>query len=102
MKEKMSVLEMMIMYLTAKTTPSCDVISKKISESMDHKLSALERIQIRIHILGCKFCERYRRQLLSIREMLLKLNEETSEEILPDEIKLKMKSAIKEHLPHNH
>ncbi len=102
MKEKMSLLKMMVMYITAKTTPSCDVISKKISESMDHSLSPLERIQIRVHILGCKFCERYRNQLLSIRKMLLKFDDGTIEATLPDAIKLGMKKAIKEHLPQEH
>lgn len=102
MKEKMSVLKKTIMFITAKTTPTCEVISKKISESMDHSLSPLERLQIRFHILGCKFCERYRNQLLSIRRMLLKLEEGAAEEKLPDEIKIKMKCAIKEHLPHHH
>ncbi len=101
MKEKMSLLKMIIMYLTAKATPSCEVISKKISESMDRDLSCWERLQIRFHTLGCKFCERYRNQLLSIRKMLIKIDEKTSEEVLPDEIKMKMKSAIKEHFPHN-
>ena len=102
MKEKMSILKMAIMYITAKTTPTCDVISKKISESMDHSLSPLERIQIRVHILGCKFCERYRNQLLNIRNMLLKLTDEMVKEKLPDEIKLEMKKAIKEHISQEH
>lgn len=90
------------MFITSKTTPSCEVISKKISESMDHSLSFPERLQIRVHILGCKFCERYRNQLLSIRKMLLKFDDGTIEATLPEAIKAEMKEAIKEHLPHEH
>jgi len=42
---------------------SCEIITKKISESIDHKLTLKERITIRIHITFCKFCRRYYRQL---------------------------------------
>jgi predicted anti-sigma-YlaC factor YlaD len=42
---------------------SCEIITKKISGSIDHKLTLKERMTIRIHITFCKFCRRYYRQL---------------------------------------
>ena len=41
-----------------------------VSESMDRNLPVHQRIGVRIHLLMCKFCSRYRRQLLFIRETI--------------------------------
>lgn len=65
-------LNKVMMYLIVRSTPSCEVIAQKISLSIDQKISLLERIQIRIHILTCKFCERYRDQLLGLQKMIAK------------------------------
>jgi hypothetical protein len=35
---------------------------------MDHTLPLRKRIGVRLHFLICKWCERYRQQLLFIRE----------------------------------
>jgi len=49
---------------------SCKQITGKISESMDRKLPLLERMGIRFHLMMCKLCTRYQKQLLFIRETL--------------------------------
>jgi len=59
-----------MMPLLDRLSPTCDVITRKISESMDHPISLRDRFRIRSHILFCAFCNRYRRQLLAIRNML--------------------------------
>jgi len=41
-----------------------------VSESLDHKLPLLQRIGIRAHLLMCRFCSRYRKQLLILREAM--------------------------------
>jgi len=41
-----------------------------VSESLDHKLPFHQRLGIRIHLLMCKFCSRYRKQLFFLRETL--------------------------------
>lgn len=61
-----------MMPLIDRLSPTCDVITRKISESMDHPISLRDRFRIRFHILFCAFCKRYRRQLLAIRNMLEK------------------------------
>ena len=58
------------MPVMSKMTPACEVISQKISESMDHKISLIDRIKIRIHLLGCKFCQRYEKQLITMQKMM--------------------------------
>ncbi|MBS1272379.1 MAG: hypothetical protein MAGBODY4_01524 [Candidatus Marinimicrobia bacterium] len=57
-------------------TPSCEVISQQISRSMDESLTLRERLQVKLHLMACKFCYRYRDQLLAIRQ---KIREQTEE-----------------------
>ncbi len=52
---------------------SCKDVTRLISESMDRSLPLGKRIGVRVHILMCKFCARYERQLLLIRETLRRL-----------------------------
>jgi hypothetical protein len=40
---------------------------------MDHSLPLGKRIGVRLHLLICKFCARYERQLLLIRETARRL-----------------------------
>ncbi len=47
---------------------SCKDVTQLISESMDTSLTVGQRIGMRLHLLMCKFCSRYERQLLLIRE----------------------------------
>jgi hypothetical protein len=47
----------------------CKDVSQKVSESMDRKLPLHHRMFIRIHLMMCKYCSRFRRQLLLLREM---------------------------------
>ncbi|MFZ2224617.1 MAG: hypothetical protein WAV26_08005 [Candidatus Deferrimicrobium sp.] len=47
---------------------SCKDVTQLISRSMDHSLPIGKRIGMRLHLLICKFCSRYERQLLLIRE----------------------------------
>lgn len=52
---------------------SCRDVTQLISRSMDTSLPIGKRIGVRIHLLMCKFCARYERQLLLIRETLRRL-----------------------------
>ena len=47
---------------------SCKDITRLVSESMDRSLPLGKRVGMRLHLLMCKFCSRYERQLLLIRE----------------------------------
>jgi hypothetical protein len=48
---------------------NCKEISRQISESMDHNLSLYQRMLIRVHLLMCRYCARFRRQVLFLREL---------------------------------
>jgi len=61
---------------------SCKEVTQMVSESLDHKLPLVQRIGIRIHLMMCKFCSRYRKQLLILREAM-RLQEKYLEETKP-------------------
>ena len=50
--------------------PSCEIVSHKISESMDHKLSLADRIRVQMHLMVCDLCARYRDQLFAVQNMI--------------------------------
>jgi hypothetical protein len=47
---------------------SCKDVTRLLSESMDRSLPIGKRVGVRLHLLICTFCARYKRQLLLIRE----------------------------------
>lgn len=47
---------------------SCREVSRLVSQSLDHKLSFRQRQQLRLHLLFCKLCSGFRRDLLAIRK----------------------------------
>ncbi len=47
---------------------NCKAVSKKVSNSMDHTLSLHERMMITLHLLMCKYCRRFKDQLLLLRK----------------------------------
>ena len=58
--------------LAARHTPPCTVITRLISESLDRRLSPIERLQIRLHARICVWCSRYEQQLTGLRTTLLR------------------------------
>jgi hypothetical protein len=52
---------------------SCKDVTRLLSESMDHSLPLGKRVGVRLHLFVCKFCSRYERQLLLIRETIRRL-----------------------------
>jgi len=45
----------------------CDEVTRRVSESMDRKLPMGQRILVRMHLMMCRYCSRFRRQLQAIR-----------------------------------
>jgi hypothetical protein len=52
---------------------TCKDATRLISESMDHTLPLGKRVGVRLHLLICRFCARYERQLHLIRETVRRL-----------------------------
>jgi hypothetical protein len=72
-----------MMRVMNKITPTCDVITQKISESMDHKISLKNRLKIRLHVLFCILCRRYQRQLLMMHTLFEERLQREEENNLP-------------------
>ena len=51
-------------------TPSCRDMTRLLSEGMDRPLPLGIRIKMRLHFLIFKWCERYKNQLLFLRQAL--------------------------------
>lgn len=49
---------------------SCKQTTRLVSESLDRSFPLRQRIAVRLHLLFCKLCNRYRRHLLFIRDAL--------------------------------
>ena len=77
---------------------SCKDVTKLLSESMDRSLPLGKRIGVRLHLLICKFCARYKRQLLLIREtaMLLAATAGTPGEFFGDTLSEEARERIRE------
>ncbi|HHM23434.1 MAG TPA: zf-HC2 domain-containing protein [Bacteroidetes bacterium] len=88
----------LLMMLLHKLTPSCDIVTRKVSESLDRKLNLWEKIQVSLHLMVCEFCNRYRDQLLAIHQTLERHSHagEPPPELgsLSEEAKAKMKQAL--------
>jgi Putative zinc-finger len=79
----------------------CEGISRLASESLDRELGLMERIALRSHVLYCKACRRYLRQLERLRFAMRKLAGGIQDGVpsasprLPDEVRERIKRALK-------
>ena len=48
---------------------NCEDVSKRVSESLDRKLPLHHRAMIRMHLMMCKYCWRFRKQILILRDL---------------------------------
>jgi hypothetical protein len=69
-----------------------------VSESMDRKLPLVQRMGLRIHLLICIFCARYRKQLLILRNTIHLhecCGEDTDSSVsLPQDTRHRIKEAL--------
>ena len=49
---------------------NCKEVSLRVSTSLDHKLPLQERLMIAMHLAMCRYCSRFKKQLLLIRSAL--------------------------------
>jgi len=80
----------------------CSEISRLVSDSMDRKLSLYQRLGIRIHLMMCRYCARYRNQLFFLRKTIRFHSATAADEKpstdLSDESRNRIKRAIQNHL----
>jgi len=97
-QEHRSWLQLQIVLLICRFTPSCPEVVQIISQGMDRPRPLSTRIKLRIHYLMCSFCERYEKQLKQMREAVREFPEkigEISDAKLPADFKERMRDALK-------
>ncbi len=81
---------------------NCKEATQLVSESLDRKLPFHQRIGIRMHLLMCKFCSRYEKQLMFLRKAVRtqKMHEEDTESYisLPPEARKRIKNCLHDNL----
>lgn len=76
----------------------CQDVSRKVSQSMDGALPLRQRMAIRLHLMMCRYCSRFYRQLILLRKMscVEDLEQPTGE--TPEKLSEETKTRIKEKL----
>lgn len=77
---------------------NCKKVTYLVSESLDRKLALHQRMGMRIHLVMCKFCSRYKEQLLFLRKTA-RLYSESSEDLdrsiqMPSEVGKRIKESM--------
>lgn len=72
----------------------CRSVSRMVSESLDRQLPLSQRIGLRFHLLMCRFCSRYRRQLLQMRELMRRIGDNTEKSQSAEDLPVKARQRI--------
>jgi len=55
---------------------SCKAVSRLASDALDRSLPLAQRMAMRLHLMMCRACDRYSRQIRSLRELLRRYPEQ--------------------------
>ena len=78
--------------------PSCREASRLQSEALDRPLTFFQRLGLWFHLLICRWCRRYGKQIAFLRSTAHKCGEEEKHlpaQTLPEDAKERMKEAIR-------
>jgi hypothetical protein len=76
---------------------SCDTATYLITRSEYEKLSCINRMQLKMHLAGCKYCRRFAEQSKYISEQLKKVRNPETQKLsicLTEKQKQKINTAI--------
>ena len=74
---------------------TCQDITRLVSESMDRTLPLTQRLKIRIHLVMCKYCARFEKQMRFLRHVCQAHEELSSEAALPDNARDRIRLALR-------
>ncbi|GAB4183764.1 MAG: hypothetical protein Kow00108_21060 [Calditrichia bacterium] len=80
---------------------SCDRITLLVDKSLDEQLSTSERFRVKIHLMGCRFCRRYEKQVRFVKRAILEFDEKSPQlnsVHLSENIKIHIINTLKEEL----
>src|SRR2546429_1520919 len=98
-QEHRSWLQLQIVLVICRFTPTCPEVTRILSLGMDKRLPLTTRIKLRFHDLMCSFCERYAKQLKYMRTVAREFPDkigEISDAKLPSEAKQRLKEALRQ------
>ena len=83
-------------------TLKCQEAAELVSSSLDGELGAVERWALRLHLLVCRACRQYRRQIRVLRKLLAETRTETEAgealagESIPQELRKRLRAILEE------
>ena len=82
----------------ADLSPGCKTAARLQSEALDRKLSLRQRFGLRVHLLLCKWCRRYGKQITFLRNAAHEHPDEMAEPVpqkLSDEARERIKQRLR-------
>lgn len=79
---------------------NCKQASEMASQQLDRELGLRQRVGLKLHLLMCRYCRTYARQLAFLHRAAPKLEsiiEECNDITLPPERKKRMRQSLEEH-----
>lgn len=77
----------------------CKHASRMISQSLDHRLSLVQRISLWLHLFICDACKEFSRQVALLRTMMARLGrhiENDPELTLPEQARQRISTVLAE------
>ena len=84
-----------LIHIIRALAPNCRDAIRLQSDAMNRPLPFLQRLGLRIHLIFCVWCARYRRQLLWLRGTAQQLESKEDETALSRAAKARMQLAIR-------
>ena len=79
---------------------TCDEASSLASKSLDTNLTLGEKMRLKMHLMACRFCRSFEKQILAIRSILRskgkEMPEDTEENTLSKEARKRLENSIRE------
>jgi len=85
----------------AELSPSCKTAARLQSEALDHKLTFRQHLGLRIHLVLCKWCSRYGKQIAFVHNGTPSHSDEVTKAVpqqLSDAARERIKKQIRTHL----
>jgi len=84
----------------ADLSPGCKTATRLQSEALDRKLPLRQRFGLRVHLLLCKWCRRYGKQITFLRNAAREHPDEMAEPV-PQKLSAEARERIKQRLHTN-
>jgi hypothetical protein len=81
----------------AELSPSCGTAARLQSEALDHKLTWRQRLGLRLHLVLCKWCRRYGKQIGFVHNVVHSYPDEVTSAI-PQQLSDEARERIRQRL----